>query len=142
MTLLVWHRGVDEGAFGGLETAATTSWVVVLQAKAGEAEADEGVVAGDAVVGVRDEGPGEAAVGGAQDAAAVEGVGGVVGIAGAGEDDAGLDADGTDAERRDGGGAGVGAEDGESVGEWREGDAAAGPAALVDFQTPPPVVPT
>ncbi len=78
--------------------------------------------AGGAVVRALDEGPGEAAVGGAEDAVAVEGVGGVVGVAGAGEDDAGVDADGSDAERGDGCVAGVGAEDGEGVGEWGEGD--------------------
>ena len=75
---------------------------MLLHAKPAEAEADEEVVAGQAVLRALDEGPGEAAVGGAQDAVAVERVGGVVGVPGAGEDDAGVHADGPDAERRDG----------------------------------------
>ena len=88
------------------------------------------------------DGPGLAAVGGAQDAVAVERVRGVVGVTRAGEDDAGVDGDGADGERRDGAGTGVDAEDRKSVGERSEGDGRElGRRPLVDFQTPPPVVP-
>jgi len=98
--------------------------------KAREALAREGVVAGDAVMRAGDERPGESVVWGAQQAGAIVRVQRVVGITCACEDDAGaagLHADGTDAERGDGGSA---IEDGQRVCERREGDAGGWPGGI------------
>ncbi len=77
---------------------------------------------GYAIVGLLNQRPAKAAVGGTQNAVAVEGIGGVVGIAGSGQHDAGLHADSAYAERWDDTASSIGAKDRQSIGERREGD--------------------
>ena len=99
-------RGADDGCLGGGgEGCDDERGGGGAEGDAGGGEADEGVVAVDAVVRLLDECPGEAAVGGAEQAFAVVGVGGVVGVAGAGDQHrvgGRLHGERADGERRDG----------------------------------------
>ena len=107
------NRSDDQAAAGG------------APGKAAEALADEGVKAGGAVVGTLDQRPGNAAVGGAQQARAVVAVGCVIGVASAGKDDAGaarLHGDRADGDAGRGAGTRVGAEGLQAVHERRELD--------------------